>query len=397
MRTQYIIRLIPVFTILCACQSEVPQEISAPTNSLMVKASFPGSNDTRTQITYGNPDKTQEIFSWTEGDEIFLYNMSRINEYPDEACFKIQPNFGRSANFVFSPGADGHAKEFKVFDGDILLALYGGDTNRVKYKKNDKDTIAYPDERNIVRIGVGTEANYPQYILTDPDDSSMSYMQDNLKMYDIVTVVKNDEIPDLSFKHLSAILRISLQNKTGHDIYPTKLEFRYPTKSPTALEGDGVNRNPSFFNTSLYCSVETNENCDQYLKVYDTDDFFTSQSKPYTENISTTINGKDVTSDAGDSIKNGESYELYLSTIPRIGNDSYGEKFSIDLIQNHDTNNPYSITIDKFNKVIEAGKRYWFNLTAVEEQDGTRKLMLTSDWLEQQKNQNANEGDQTIP
>ncbi|MDE5585911.1 MAG: hypothetical protein K2I92_06160, partial [Muribaculaceae bacterium] len=142
---------------------------------------------------------------------------------------------------------------------------------------------------------------------------------------------------------------------------------------PTAIEGDPVDRNPSFFNTTLYCSVETDENNEFYLKVYDTNEFYNG-SKPYTNEIGTTINGKIGTEDGGESIPNGESYELYLSTVPRIGNDSFGDKITIDIIENHHTETPYSITISNFNRVIEPGKRYWFDVTATP----ARNLVLTS-------------------
>lgn len=377
MRTKNIYRVIWLLPILCACQSEVPQEMTIPTDILTVKASFSGSDNTRTQITYGNTDKKEEIFSWTAEDEIFLYNMTQFEDYLHEACFEIQPNFGKNADFKFAPGSGGHAKEFKVKSGDVLLAVYG-ETQRVIYKGTDN--LIHPDERNIVRIGAGTESNSPQIVMEDPDDADMSYMQGNLKMYDIVSVVEDDSIPELHFKHLSAILRVTLRNETGHDIYPTKMEFHYPGTQ-------------SFFNTNVYCGVNTSLDG---LQVYTDNDLF-KDSFPYTDNIGTTINTKDGTTDTGEAIASGETYDLYLSTVPRLDDQQTGNSLTINLIKSHDTDHPYSITLDGFNVAIKAGKRYWFNLTAVEEEDGTRKLMLTSEWLKLQEEQKPNEGEETTP
>ena len=131
------------------------------------------------------------------------------------------------------------------------------------------------------------------------------------------------------------------------------------------------------------------------LKVYTEYEFFKG-SDPYTDNIGTTINGKSGTKDIGDSIAPGKTYDLYLSTVPRIANDRTGTSLTIDLIKKHQTNHPYRITLDGFNKAIEAGKRYWFNLTAVEEvaEDTTyRKLVLTSDWLDQHPEQDTTSGE----
>ena len=60
--------------------------------------------------------------------------------------------------------------------------------------------------------------------------------------------------------------------------------------------------------------------------------------------------------------------------MPRIENDRKGDQLIIDLIKKHDTDHPYRITLDNFKTIIEAGKRYWFKLTATPAGD----LVLTS-------------------
>lgn len=351
--------------LLYACQSEEPMdtpttETDIQKHPITVKAHLPSTIESRAQITYNCPDTTREIFMWNEGDKINIINISKLSEFPyGIEGLKITAINGRNATFE-SFDYD----ELPINAGDTILALYGDGVFRRKY--NDDATY---DERNIFTIDVGTEANKPQYIYKNPVDTTLSYMKHNLKMYDILIVEEDSVMPEVHFKHLSAIMRITLRNASGKDIYPTKLEFKYP--SVTGIE--------SFFNTTLYCSVE-----DLELKAYDTDDLFKG-SEPYTANIGTTINGKEGTSDSGESVPNGESYELYLSTVPRLKNASYGDSLTIHLIANHKTEHPFSISLKGFKEVITAGKRYWFDLTATP--DST--LILTSEWEKLHPNEKA--------
>ncbi len=362
--------LLPLLAVLCACQSEMPQENVTPSRVLTVRAMLPGSEDTRgyitfgdsenktrAQITYGNEDRNKEIFMWdmkgygglTQNDYIALYNVSRFSQNPYEGTqldvIKID---GRNAIF------ESASTDVEIKAGDILFVNYGA--TGIKY---GPDSIHY-DDRNIISMVVGTEANKPQYIVKNPNDSSLAYMHDNLRMYDIVKVVEDDSIPNLHFEHLSAILRVSLTNQTGKYIYPTKLEFKYPGTE-------------AFFNTTLYCSVDTT--LSSGLNIYTDKDIYKG-SEPYTDNIGSTINGKDGNKDIGDSIAPGQTYELYLSTVPRIENDRKGDHLIIDLIKKHDTDHPYRITLDNFKTIIEAGKRYWFKLTATPAGD----LVLSSEY-----------------
>ena len=367
------------------CQSEVQIETSQPTRIITARASLPNDNETRAHVTYGNPDKTKEIFKWNVKDYFYVFNLSKISDWKDtDLQLEIKDASDINGNNAVFESVGTLSPEIRIEKGDRVLVIFGGEVRRYQ------PIAGYFDERNIFNVNVGTEGNSPQYIVSNPDEDCLTYMSENLRMYDIVTAVEDDNLPDLHFKHLSAIIRVTIHNKTGNDIYPTKLDFKYPTTSPTAVEGDAVNRNPSFFNTTLYCSVETNENDEQYLKVYDSSEFFTSNSKPYTENIGTTINGKEGTYDSGESIKNGDSYDLYITTVPRFGNDSSGKEFTIDLIENHKTETPYSITIDNFNRVIEPGKRYWFDLVATPD----NKLVFKSQYNPADYKSSGNSGEE---
>lgn len=334
-----------------------PAETDTPKHPITVKAYLPSTAESRAQIKYNWQDTTREVFMWNHKDYFTVFNITRLSERPNglELETTEEKIHGNIAEFESLEGYP----DFTVKAGDIIFA----NLHETK-RKYGPDGINF-DDRNIFTIGVGSEENRPQYIKKNPDDSSLAYMNDNLKMYDIVVAEKDGELPELHFKHLSALMRVTLRNATGKDIYPTKLEFKYP--SVTGIE--------SFFNTTLYLSV-TGDNPDNLrLIAYDTDDLFKG-SEPYTANIGTTINGKDGVEDSGEPIPNGDSYELYLSTVPRLYNDSYGNSLTIQLIADHKTKRPFSITLEGFNVVITAGKRYWFDLTATP--DST--LMLTSQW-----------------
>lgn len=346
--------------LLCACQSESYQETAQPQRVIKVGAYLPNSNDTRAQIKYGSGvEETGETFMWIYNDDykdwITIYNITKLADSPpygvELEITKLSDDRKR-AEFETVESVD---SAYKVEEGDVILAMSG---LLRRYQQGSVEGLEH-----VFTYDVGAEANKPQYIGENPNDDSLSYMEDNFKMYDIVRAVEGGQIPDLHFKHLSALMRVTLRNETGGYIYPTKLEFKYPGTE-------------SFFNTTMYFSV----NDGMSLNVYEDEKVFYGGSKVYTDNIGTTINGKNDTDDAGDSIASEKSYELYLSTVPRIGNDRTGDSFEIHLIVNHDTDNPYVITFDNFDTVIEAGKRYWFDLTATPD----RKLVLTSKWKEQQ-------------
>lgn len=348
--------------LMCACQSEAPLASESAPRKLKITASLPDSPQSRAQITYGNTDREKgEIFKWNEKDYIQVFNISRLDECPLGVQLEITKIEDTRAEFE----SIADYPELKVYAGDILFVNYG--VTERKYKPD-----ATFDDRNIFTLYLGTEANKPQMISENPNDQNLEYMKDNLKMYDIVKVEQDEVVPELHFKHLSAIVRVTLRNATGKYIYPTKLEFEYP--SVTGVE--------SFYNVTFYCGVIGNESEGYKLRDFVTDDLYTNGSKAYTNSVSTTINGKNITADIGDSIPDGKSYELYLTPVPRIENDSYGNSVTISLIKQHDTDHPYSITLDGFDKVIEAGKRYWFDLTATPE--GT--LVLSSKYKPNQEN-----------
>ena len=375
--------------LLCSCQSEMIPEKPATGRVLTVKATLPGTDETRTHITYGNTSIDNELFRWDTTPEnggsakhidyIALANVTRLDQFKNNSGgleLNVTKIDGRSATFE---SVESVSEDIEIKKGDVLFVNYWDMSIRQITDAGDFDP------RKIFTLYFGTEANKPQYIVEHPDDEYMSYMQGNLRMYDIVTVEEDDVIPDLHFKWLSALIRVSLRNETGHDIYPTKLEVNYPGAE-------------CFFNTTLYCSVAEESTDNNGLVIY-TDKEFYGDSEPYTDHIGTTLNGKIGTQDAGEAIKNGDTYDLYLSAIPKINNTVTGtEGLNISIVEEHQTNSEmtYSINVSEFDKPVEAGKRYWFNLTAVEE-DGVRKLIYTSEWLKDHPEKNPDGEDQTEP
>lgn len=364
--------------LLGACQSELQNDYTPSEHDIIVKASLPESPESRAQVEYGTQKvdgvDQGEKFKWNEGDCIRLFNITRLADKPLGIEMETLEVDGGDAKF--QPATEG--EELVVKAGDIVFAIFG--TTDRKYKENDATTF---DERDIFNTYVGTESNKPQMIVENPTSGAdgLGGFKDNFKMFDIVTVVKDGEVPPLHFKHLSALMRVTLRNETGKDLYLTKLEF----VTPGAEE---------FFNTTLYWSVVTDEDFPEeeeadveYQEIYGhkfkiySGNGFLKGYKCYTDKIGCTINGKNDTQDIGESIHHGDTYELYLSTMPRFNNTLAGEELKISVIENHDTDHPYQITLDEFDVPIQAGKRYWFDLTATPE--GT--LVLTSDWKPSQE------------
>ena len=381
MNLNKILVAVMLLPLLLACQSEPMQDnggtdVNLPKHKLRVTASIPSSDNTRAHITYGNQDEERELFKWDVKEEICIINLNKLDKYVQGIQME-----------VVEVSEDGHTailesetfteNEFAIEKGDVLWVI-SGQVNRYGYKEDPnalKSPVIY-DERGIFNIGVGTEANKPQYIEKNPTDASLEYMKDNIRYYDIVTATEDGKVPDLHIKHMSSIFRVTLRNETGEDIYPTKIEMEFP----------GIEGGKPFFNTSFYCSVVGDAASGFKLKSYE-DDVFFNGSLPYTDHIGTTINGKEGTNDAGEKILNGESYDLYIATIPRIGGVIKANSIKISLIASHLTDTPYTITIPGFTPEIEPGMRYWFKLTATPE----HTLMLSSQWDALHKDQNKDE------
>lgn len=396
MKIKNIIAAFVMLPMLYGCQSDelrteepdLPQdnveEPQEPARPLRITASLPGK-ESRAQVTYGNPDRDAgEEFIWNDNDEIYLYNMSDLENNPKEAIFGIRNINGFQADFEFVPSSDaGHAGSFSYNPGDLLIVTYGEswrNQNNAEFIKN-----------GIITMVVGAEANKPQLFVDEPGDTCLRFMQDNLRMYSAVRVDEDGNIPPFHFQHLSAIMRVTFTNATGKDLFPSKIEFKYPE-----IEG---NKTEVFLKTTLYFSIAQDDQpimgskvidgkkmewtgvksvLDGYNLLYYTGDALYSGSDTYSSEIGTTLARKDGTVDVDNVLASGKTYDLYVTTVPRINNDIVGENgIRIEIVNEHDTDYPYYIDVPNFNVAVQAGMRYGFSLTAV---PGTKEMVFSSQY-----------------
>ncbi len=429
MKIKTIAITIPMVLTLWSCQSDSPQENQSTKKVLSVKASLPDSDATRAIIKYGNyNDSLREELLWvqeiqykdrTEDDYIKLFNITRFSETHYDKIITpylyLTDISGKTATFESLTNYSG----FPVKKGDILLAVQGfaDPANKEDVAEGSTNVISYEAASSL----------YDQKIVNDPTSyTALSHMYFMLHMYDIVKVEEDDVIPDLHFKHFNAIFRITLQNQTGNPLFigPSEMVFTASSQERTA-----------FIYGFNYFSVVGNETDGFYLQ----ENFkVTPPRHPLnpTKPAETTVLSHKTTHKINISDKDriplndGETYEFYAVLTPRIGerigNTETIDKLTIDVFSNgaesgyyeyYDTPEKgkpdrYTITIDDFNRPIEPGKRYWFNLTATNEaikvdtkeyddndnETGTitqydaYKLMFTSEWNALHPNTNNNGG-----
>lgn len=407
MKIKLIALAIPMMVALWSCQSDSPQDIQSPKKVLTVNASLPGSDNTRAIIKYGDyEDSSREELIWvkdipyldrTMSDYIKLFNISHFtdNHYGSKETpyLEITDISGKKATFASLT----EYPDFSVKAGDILLAVQGfaDPANKDLVAEGSTNVISYQ----------ASSALYDQKIVKEPTTlTAMSHMFFMQHMYDIVKVEKDNVIPDLHFKHFNAIIRVTLQNKTGKQLFDKYTELVFTTSS-----ADGS----SFLYGFNYFSVVGNdedgyrlqENFKETPKRHPLCPIPPEETVYLSNKTSHFINKSE---NNRIPLENDSTYELYVVVTPRVGYSENFEKFTIDLYDgvessfyaDHEDVNKYTITIDDFNRAIEPGKRYWFKLTACNEiageeeidtyEDGVKtgnkkkivnyKLMLTSEW-----------------
>ncbi len=386
MKITTIITALPLLLILFSCQSEVSQEDFVPETVLTVTASLPSGNDTRALISYGNDDKNREVFQWSDDERdrdcITLFNISKFKEFhltytaPLLFIGKID---GIKAEFNLKPDNDDEKAAGEEFyrimePGDVIFAILRS--------AGSCDLADAQGADNLISYFAGSTF-FDQKIVENPTTTTaLRHVNQMMRMYDIVTVEEKGKLPELQFKHLSAIMRVSLRNETGGPLFtkPSDLTFDYPTGN----EG-------TFVYGFSKISVEGNETEGYHLKenfknVVDRHPLNPTPPDSivvYSSKATHKVNEMSQTYTLAD----GDTYELYAVVAPRIGKTLTGDSFTISLYDGvesgfgkYDDCKRYSITINNFNIPIEAGKRYWFSLTAVKEDDGETKLMFTSEW-----------------
>ncbi len=400
MKIKNIFKVLPLLAVLAACQSEEFQQSMAPKRLLTVKASLPASGESRALIPYGYQDTAREVFQWYGGsnempaDYITLFNITNfadnhLDVNKETPVLEVDEINGKQATFT----SISDYPDFSVKTGDILLAVLSFCTpaNIEATRENLGNAVSFQAGSYL----------YDQKIVEDPDTNilALRHVHMMMHMYDIVKVEEDGVIPELHLKHLSALFRVTLRNETGKNLFDdvSELVFEYPT-------GDDC----VFIYGFNYLSVAGNETEGFYLK-----ENFKAPEKRHPLNPtppdSTVTHSYKATHrinqpsniSPGIPLENGKTYELYAVVTPRIGPTLTGNEFTINLYNNGAESGygkfescvKYSITIDNFNIPIEAGKRYWFNLTAVNEEEGGPKLMFTRDWLAKHPDQAENQGE----
>ncbi len=391
MKIQTFLPLFILAAAMASCQSETVQEDLAPKHVLSVKASLPNSIDSRAVITYGNyEDKNKEFFEWND-DYLTLFNITRFSEFHTayEAPLLVidtDKSDKKNATFIFAPDKETSRLDGERFydlmqPGDVICAILGsaGSASLAECKEGTTNLISY----------FAGSTFYDQKIYNNPTTADSFYglrhINQMMRMYDIVRVGEDGKIPDLHFKHLSAIMRVTLRNETGAPLFtkPSDLVFTYPTGSDCAF----------IYGFSRVSVVENEPNSFSLVENFDgvvNDDPDIPQSdKTTTHSDKTTLKINEKTQTT--TLAPHETYELYAVVAPRIGYSLVGRELIIDLYDGVESGygkegynvDKYSITIDDFNRPIEPGKRYWFNLTAVKEEvNGTveTKLVFSNQW-----------------
>lgn len=394
---------------LSACQTETPETIPSSVPRLRIRGSLPESDATRGLIEYGSKDKEKELFKWYLGDEnkkdadyIYLFNITKfeaLHQHYSAPYFEIDKIDGGNAEFEMEENADSRNFIANMKSGDILLATVG--ISAAAELESVEKALG-----NVISYHAGSIL-YDQVLVENPKENilALRHLHMMMHLYDIVKVEEDGKVPDLHFKHLNAIFRITLNNQTGKDLFDktSDIVFSYPT-------GEG---GPFIYGFS-YFSVAGNDENGYYLveNFKKPTSLSPGESTVFTSNSAThKVNGISALKPIV-SLKDGETYEFYAVVSPRIGYDLRGEKFTIDIFNGvesdfyvgNEGSEKYTITIDNFNLPIEPGKRYWFNLTATDividevivdatNSDGekkkmpVKKLMLTSEYPG--KNQNG--------
>lgn len=345
---------------------------------------------------------------WGDTDYIALFNISRfrevhlyVNTEDKESGTRIlyldidpAKTNGKYAEFQTALESD---ETFPVHKGDVFFAILG------EAHPANVDEASVKLDNLISYVAIYNDLRAGQTLKADPynDSSALNNLRELIRVYDIVTVEEEGVIPELHFKHLSAIMRVTLRNETGEPLIKntSELVFSYPT-------GDDC----AFIFGFSYISVDKNENGEYYLlenfkapeKRHPLNPTPPAETTTHTYEASLKINASEVL------LEQGETYDFYVVAAPRIGELPIGNELTIDLYNNviksgyensiSEDGEKYSITIDNFNRAIEPGKRYWFNLTAVKEEvDGKveTKLMFTNEWKALHPDTSENQGETT--
>ncbi len=369
---------------LYSCQSEAPQESKADKKEFRVRAFIDTPQDTRAAIEYAYQDSTKEIFTWLKAgasydrDYITLFNLSKFSEYHQSKVAPVMyldSIIGKRAEFAFDPENDEESSNIALFQklmkpGDTILAVVCE-----AHSANLADCA--PEYSNVISYQAGSYL-YDQIIVDNPTTATaMKHVHMMMRMYDVVKVDEKGNIPDLHFKHFSSIFRVTLQNKTGKPLFNDVSEIVFTAHSK---------ERSAFIYGFNYFAVVGNENDGFHLE-----ENFKETPKRHplnpTKPDTTIMVSHKATHKINEinrvklPLNDGKTYEFYAVVTPRIGGPKYSpevvDSLTIDVFSNGaesayyspEVKSPdrYTITIKDFNRKIEPGKRYWFKLTATDE------------------------------
>ncbi len=426
MKTKLILVFLTFLVFLPAmfsCESEEPQESNVPKKEFRIRAYIDNPENSRAAIEYGYQDSIKEVFTWLnehnpdyDGDYLTLFNLSKFKEFHQSrhAPFMyLDKIVGKQAEFKYYRESSTHIPDdtefFRIMEpGDSILAVVC-EAHAAKLADCDStysNVFSYQASSHL----------YDQKIVENPTTATaLKHVHMMMRMYDVVKVDENKEIPDLHFKHFSSIFRVTLQNQTGKPLFNQISEIVFTASS---------DERRTFIYGFNYFSVVGNETAGFHLE----ENFKETPkrhplnpTKPDTTVVLThKVNHQiNYIGDIKKPLDNGETYEFYAVVTPRIGNPQITpevvDSLTIDVFNggaesgyyiNHNIDR-YTITIKDFNRPIEPGKRYWFKLTATNDtvkvktniyDDNTDnvtgttyldayKLMFTSEWEDMHRQQ----------
>lgn len=309
---------------LCACQAddiegiqeEIPETPTVEVEPVTIKASLPGGDKSRAQVKYGNPNgKAGEFFMWNDDDKITVYNITQNDA--TGTVFNIGNINGNNADFTAKDG-------FTADANDILIALYGND-------------ITYNSATSRVEISNTTTQ---QVKTKNRGDEDLKHLQKDIKMYDILKVDSEGNIPELHFKHLSALMRLTVYNTKEESITLNKIAFSY------GINGTFVDKaNLSIDKTSLELEAFSGVGNDTW------------------------------SADMNIELAPHETYDLFFAVLSSgrvVGSDD-----NLNIRFNGDKN--LYINIEGFQEIkILPGYRYWFDLTLTD--DGLKETSKLEDY-----------------
>ncbi len=396
MKIKTFFQILPLLAALSACQSQEPMQEIETAPQFRLTASLPSTDASRAMVTYGYyGDDTREVFQWdAKEDYITLFNITKFQEVhghysPTRLFLDPETIDGKKADFVFNPDNEDEEEANRHFQetlepGDVILAFLGVAAIA------DISLVKDPSIGNVISYFAGSTF-YPQKIQENPTtENALGHLSRMMRMYDIVKVGDDGKISDISFKYLTALIRVTLQNKTGKDLFNQKSEFvfYYPTG-----DIDDEDSFPFIYGFN-YFSVTGNDQ-DGYNLI---ENFKAPEKRhplnptPPDETVVISNEFSHIVNETSPRVplKDGETYEFYAIAPVRMGNNyPSGNNFYINIYDGvasgwgkYEDCVKYPITIENFKRAIEPGKRYWFFLTAFKDENGEPQLMLTSDYNE---------------